>query len=74
LPGDLSIVGFDDAPSAALITPALTTIRQPLQEIGAEALRLLVAHSEGEPAAPVTHLKAPELVVRDSTAPCRARS
>jgi len=74
LPGDLSIVGFDDAPSAALVTPALTTIRQPLLEIGAEALRLLVALIEGEPVDPVTHLRAPELVVRDSTAPNRAGS
>jgi LacI family transcriptional regulator len=69
VPDELSVVGFDDAPSAALVTPALTTVRQPLLEIGAEALRLLVALIEGDPVPPVTHLKPPELVVRDSTAP-----
>jgi DNA-binding LacI/PurR family transcriptional regulator len=72
VPEELSVVGFDDSPSAALVTPALTTVRQPLLEIGAEALQLLVALIEGEPAPPVTHLKSPELIVRDSTAPCKA--
>jgi LacI family transcriptional regulator len=72
LPQDLSIVGFDDAPSSALVTPALTTVRQPLLDIGAEALRLLVALIEGESVPSVTHLKPPELVVRDSVAPVLA--
>ena len=74
IPEDLSIVGFDDAPSAALVTPALTTVRQPLSDIGAEALRLLVALIEGESEPGVTHLKTPELVVRQSTAPFRPES
>ena len=42
LPGDLSVVGFDDAIEAAIVTPALTTVRQPLAELGRIAVSLLV--------------------------------
>ena len=42
IPGDLSIAGFDDTPSALFSTPPLTTIRQPVSEMAAEATRRLV--------------------------------
>lgn len=42
LPGDVSIVGFDDIPAAPYFQPPLTTMRQPLYHIGSEAARLLV--------------------------------
>ena len=67
VPGDLSVVGFDDLPIAAQARPPLTTVRQPLQELGAVAVQLLVQLAEGQAA----HLPPPfatELVVRDSTA------
>ena len=71
VPGALSLVGFDDAPTAALVTPPLTTIRQPLADIGAMAIRLLHALVDGETVEAKTHLLSPELVVRGSTAaPC----
>jgi len=44
-PADLSVVGFDDMPSAAMTQPSLTTVRQPLDEIGRRAIDLLVSSS-----------------------------
>lgn len=41
VPDDLSVVGFDDIPEAAWATPQLTTVRQPIQEMGASAFRML---------------------------------
>jgi LacI family transcriptional regulator len=43
VPADLTIVGFDDVPTASLVTPRLTTIRQPAHDLGAAAARLLFA-------------------------------
>ncbi|MFG1941624.1 substrate-binding domain-containing protein [Nonomuraea sp. NPDC048826] len=48
IPGDVSVVGFDDAPVAAGVTPALTTVRQPWPDLGATALTTLL--SGGSPA------------------------
>jgi DNA-binding LacI/PurR family transcriptional regulator len=65
--GRLSVVGFDDAPVAALLRPALTTLSQPLEQLGRECVRLLLDRIAG-PDAPARHaLHAPRLVVRDST-------
>ena len=67
VPQDVSLVGFDDIPWAALMDPPLTTVRQPLAAIGAEAVRLLrerLAH----PDLPVQQAVLPvELVARGST-------
>lgn len=41
VPGDVSVIGYDDIPVARYMTPALTTIRQPMNEVGAQAVRLL---------------------------------
>ncbi|HEX6971060.1 MAG TPA: GntR family transcriptional regulator [Limnochordia bacterium] len=69
VPGDLSVVGFDDAPLAGAYMVPLTTVRQPLRQIGAEAGRRLLARLAGE-SGPVewTYLPA-QLVVRASTGP-----
>lgn len=69
VPHELSIVGFDDISLASMVTPALTTIRQPLTEISAHATRLLIKLLAGEDVPPTTVLYTPELVVRGSTAP-----
>ncbi|BDI33781.1 LacI family transcriptional regulator [Capsulimonas corticalis] len=69
VPGDLSIIGYDDAPSAALVTPALTTIRQPLAAMGAAAARTLARVIDGKESVEMRQLLQPELVVRESTAP-----
>lgn len=69
LPRQLSIVGYDGTPSAEVVRPALTTVAQPLEEIGRAAARLLAARVQGEAVAAEAQLIAPTLVVRDSTAP-----
>jgi DNA-binding LacI/PurR family transcriptional regulator len=65
VPGDLSVVGFDDIPQAAAATPALTTVSQPHEEKGRAAVRLLVAGAD-----PADSVLLPcRLVVRASTGP-----
>jgi len=66
VPHDLSVVGFDDVPEAASHEPQLTTVRQPLHEMGAIAVRVLLAMLDGDAQEDV-RLPA-ELIVRASTA------
>jgi LacI family transcriptional regulator len=69
VPGDLSIVGFDNVPESASATPALTTIDQSMHRLGFEAARLLQAVIYGD-GAETPHVLVPtRLIVRDSTAP-----
>jgi DNA-binding LacI/PurR family transcriptional regulator len=70
VPDDLSIVGFDDIPEAALTRPALTTIRQDHHEKGLRAGRLLIAQLRGEEAPALTLLPT-TFIARESTAPPR---
>jgi LacI family transcriptional regulator len=72
VPEDLSIVGFDDLPIAMDVTPALTTVRLPLEEIGAWALTL--ALDTGRDARSRVETVDAELVVRESAGPPPARS
>ena len=68
MPDDLSVIGFDNVPESALASPPLTTISQPLQQMGAEALRLLVDLIDGVERD--THIRLPtELVERASCRP-----
>lgn len=71
VPGDVSVVGFDDIQGAAFQNPALTTVRQPLTEMGDLAARTLLAQIGGAPHAPVITVS-PQLVVRESTGPAAA--
>ena len=67
VPEDLSVVGFDDIPEAVAMTPSLTTVRQPLEDMGRTAVDLLVRMMD-EDAAP-RHIRLDsDLVVRESTA------
>ena len=67
IPGDMSVVGFDDIPEAAHFFPPLTTVRQNFPEIGRRAVSLLISELRGD--AHLDHeLIMPELVVRESTA------
>jgi len=71
VPTDVSVVGFDNVPESALATPPLTTVSQPLQEMGAQALGLLLDLLAGRERE--AHLRLPtRLVERASTAPLRA--
>ncbi len=68
VPEDLSVVGYDDVMPARWSSPALTTVHQPLRQMGEEAVQMLLRLRAGEPA--VTRLElATSLVVRNSTAP-----
>ena len=71
VPGDLSVIGFDDIPEASQMTPPLTTIRQPMQTLGATAARMVVALMAGE-TLEATHILLPtQLVPRATTARLR---
>ena len=68
VPEDVSIVGFDDLPLAAAVTPALTTIRQPVAEIGRAGVGLIVRQLSSRPSrGPQLELPT-RLIVRESTA------
>ncbi len=63
------MVGFDDIGVAAFYTPRLTTVRQPLEAMGARAVAELIARiREPEGKHPAKVVMAPELMVRESTA------
>ena len=67
MPQDVSLVGFDDIAIAAEMSTPLTTVHQPMVELGTEAVNLLLKSTR--PDSSVTHLKFyPRLVVRKSTA------
>ena len=69
IPGELSVVGFDDIPEAPYFLPPLTTIRQDFNEMGTRSLRALLHTVEtGEPPSSGTLVPA-ELVIRSSTGP-----
>ncbi len=72
VPEDVSVVGFDDILSAEFYTPRLTTIRQPLQEMGGVAAGLLLQKLSEQRVAETTKVE-PELMVRESTGPVRGR-
>jgi DNA-binding LacI/PurR family transcriptional regulator len=69
VPREMSIVGFDDSPTARTADPALTTIGQSLHDQGRTCARLLIAATRGELApADLVHLASWQLIERDSTA------
>ncbi len=69
VPGDFSVVGFDDLPQAGQSFPGLTTVRQPLHDMGQKAARALLSLMDGQGLV-MDHIRLPtELVVRNSTAP-----
>ena len=73
VPEDVSVVGFDDIPSAAFQNPGLTTVRQPLRQMGVVAAETVVQRitAPGKTGYPKEIVVKPELIVRGTTAPCR---
>jgi LacI family transcriptional regulator, galactose operon repressor len=71
VPDDLSVVGFDDVELATIVSPALTTVRQPLAEMGRTAVSLLTRLLENQRIETLHIELGTRLVVRDSTAPLR---
>jgi LacI family transcriptional regulator, repressor for deo operon, udp, cdd, tsx, nupC, and nupG len=68
VPGEVSVIGFDDSPLIAFTDPPLTTIRQPVTAMGQAAVRALLEEVGGTPAPHSEFVFLPELVVRGSTA------
>lgn len=73
VPGDVSVVGFDDILSAAFATPSLTTVRQPLVEMGMRGAQVLLERiADKTKQFPAEIVVQPELVVRESTGPAKS--
>jgi DNA-binding LacI/PurR family transcriptional regulator len=70
IPGDVSLVGFDDVPWMEMVEPQITVVDQPTIELGRSAARLLLRRLHGGPAlAPEVDVLQPRLLVRGSTGP-----
>ncbi|MER5627930.1 LacI family DNA-binding transcriptional regulator [Streptosporangium sp. NPDC002544] len=69
VPEEISVVGFDDVGHAAMCDPPLTTVRQPVEEMAAEAVRLLNQVRVGDPRPAQRIAIAPRLVVRQTSRP-----
>jgi len=69
VPQDVSVVGFDDIPTAAFYSPSLTTVRQPLRDMGQIAASTLLGRLNESTEPPATIAVEPELIVRESTGP-----
>jgi LacI family transcriptional regulator len=69
VPEDISVIGFDDIKAAAFLTPGLTTIRQPLAEMGRCAAQCIVNRLNRTEDFRAQVAFEPELIVRESTAP-----
>ena len=74
VPEDVSVVGFDDIPSAAFNSPGLTTVRQPLQRMGQIAAKTVIDQIEGTADYVSEIAIEPEFVVRASTGPAAISS
>ena len=72
IPEDLSVIGFDNIQTAAYMGPALTTVRQPLQDMAATAARMVIDTNEGRKIQKRVVLST-SLVVRDSTRRLKSR-
>ena len=73
IPERLSVVGFDDLPNSRWLSPALTTVRQPLRDMGRLATRTVLRLARGESVEPVSMELGTRLVIRQSTAPVHRR-
>jgi DNA-binding LacI/PurR family transcriptional regulator len=68
IPRDVSVVGFDDQPHVAMLTPALTTVHQDFGDLGERAVHLLEKVLDGDRDLPAS-VVLPRLVVRESSGP-----
>jgi DNA-binding LacI/PurR family transcriptional regulator len=68
VPGQVSVVGFDDLPESAYFLPALSTVHQDFEEIGRQCVSLLLAQIDGETSQRMVSVP-PELVIRASSGP-----
>ena len=68
IPDDVGVAGFDDIPLAGYASPPLTTMKVHIDELGAHAMTTVLARMRDDGVAATTHILAPELVARASTA------
>ncbi len=73
VPGDVSVVGFDDIQGAAYLNPGLTTVRRPLRRMGQTAAEILLERLSGDGSYEGPVMVEPEFVLRGSTAPPPSR-
>jgi LacI family transcriptional regulator len=66
VPDDISIIGFDDTPQASFVYPKLTTVRQPLEQMGQVAVRMLLDQIKDPGRPPQRVSLATQLIIRDS--------
>ncbi len=69
IPGDVSVVGFDDTPVAEFLTPPLTTVRLDFAELGRACFAMLLALMERKDALPHARRPEPQLIIRESAGP-----
>ncbi|MNC49149.1 HTH-type transcriptional regulator DegA [compost metagenome] len=69
VPEDVSIIGFDNTILASVTSPPLTTIAQPIEELGRHAVDILIEELKDHNKQPQQKVLKPELVVRESTGP-----
>jgi DNA-binding LacI/PurR family transcriptional regulator len=69
IPGEVSVVGFDDTPISKFLTPSLTTVRLDFAELGRSCFALLQALLEPETGTPTATRPDPELIIRESAGP-----
>lgn len=74
IPGDVSVVAYDDPAFLVTASPALDTLRQPLGTMGRTAFNHLVAALEGKSSPPLQTVLPPELILRGSVGPARDRN
>ena len=74
VPEDVSVIGFDDIQLAGYHTPRLTTIRQPLRDIGESAARILLQRLQGFRDYPSELAVPPELIIRETTGPASSQA
>ena len=67
VPDDVAVIGFDDSPIAAATQPPMTSVRQPVEDMGHEMAKLVIGQSEVRDRAPQQKILSPELAVREST-------
>jgi alanine racemase len=73
VPGDVSVIGYDDSALIPFTDPPLTTLRQPVGDMSKAAVRALIEAINGQPAPATEFMFRPELVVRSSTGPAPAQ-
>jgi LacI family repressor for deo operon, udp, cdd, tsx, nupC, and nupG len=73
VPGDVSVIGYDDIPLAAVVDPPLTTIRQSVPAMGMAAVNALLESIGGTPVPTHEYMFRPELVLRASSGACKSR-